>query len=97
MIRNCIGFALLCSVIGLENSRHPLSQSDAKLKPIATWSLAFSCAPGRLHAFTLSSHWLPLIISFVLIAVVITLVLVLRHSIEKRSKGTNERLQNQHS
>ena len=39
-----IGFALLRSVIGLENSRHPLNQSDAKLKPIATWSLAFSRA-----------------------------------------------------
>ena len=44
VIRDCIGFALLRSVIGLENSRHPLNQSDAKLKPIATWSLAFSRA-----------------------------------------------------
>ena len=26
-------------MIGLENSRHFLNQSDAKLKPIATWSL----------------------------------------------------------
>ena len=34
--RDCIGFALLRSVIGLENSRHLLNQSDAKLKPIAT-------------------------------------------------------------
>ena len=32
VIRDCIGFALLCAVIGLENSCHPLSQSDAKLK-----------------------------------------------------------------
>ena len=38
------GFALLHSVIGLENLRHPLNQSDAKLKPIASWSLAFSHA-----------------------------------------------------
>ena len=37
VIRDCIGFALMCSVIGLENSRHLLSQSDTKLKPIATW------------------------------------------------------------
>ena len=44
VIRDCIGFALLCSVIGLENSRHLLSQSDTKLKPIATWLLAFSRA-----------------------------------------------------
>ena len=42
VIRDCIGFALLRSVIGLENSLHPLNQSDAKLKQIATWSLAFS-------------------------------------------------------
>ena len=44
VIRDCIGFALLCSVIGLENSRHLLNQSDTKLKPIATWLLAFSRA-----------------------------------------------------
>ena len=36
VLRDCIAFALLLSVIGLENSRHPLSQSDAKLKPIPT-------------------------------------------------------------
>ena len=40
-IRDCIGFVLLRSVIGLEISRHLLNQSDAKVKPIATWSLAF--------------------------------------------------------
>ena len=44
VIRDCIGFALLRSVIGLENLRQPLNQSDTKLKPIATWSLAFSRA-----------------------------------------------------
>ena len=42
VIWDCIGFALLGSVSGLENSRHLLSQSDTKLKPIATWLLAFS-------------------------------------------------------
>ena len=52
VIRDCIGFALLRSVIGLENSRHLLNQSDAKLKPIA---------------FTLNSHWLLVIFPFVLI------------------------------
>ena len=56
VIRDYIGFALLRSVIGLENSRHPLNQSDAKLKPIATWSLAFPRTWGRLPVFTLSSH-----------------------------------------
>ena len=85
VIRDCIGLALLCSVIGLENSRHPLNQSDAKVKPIATWPLAFSRAWDRLHAFTLSSHWLPLNFPLFWLAVVITLVLVLWHSIEKRS------------
>ena len=64
VIRDCIGFALLRSVIGLENSRH-LDQSDARLKPIASRSLAFSRAWGRLHVFTLSSHWLLVIFSFV--------------------------------
>ena len=59
--------ALLCYVIRLENSRHPRSQSDAKLKAIATWSVAFSRAWGRLHVFTLSSHWLLVIFTFVLI------------------------------
>ena len=42
--RNCISFASLRFVIDLEDSRHPLNQSDAKLEPIATWSLAFSRA-----------------------------------------------------
>ena len=67
VIRDCIGFALLCPVSGLENSRHLLNQSDTKLKPIATWLLAFSRALGWLHAFTSISHWLPLIFSFLLI------------------------------
>ena len=67
VIRDCIGFALLRSVIGLENSHHPLNQSDAKLKPIAKWLLAFSRASGQLHVFTLSSHWLLVILTFVLI------------------------------
>ena len=67
VIRDCIGFALLRSVIGLENSRHPLNQSDAKVKPTVTWLLTFSRASGRLPVFTLSSHWLPLKFSFVLI------------------------------
>ena len=65
VIRDCIGFALLRSVIGPENSRHPLSQSDAELKPIVTWLLAFSRAWNRLHVFTLSSHWLLVISTFV--------------------------------
>ena len=45
----------------------PSQPIRCKLKPIAPWSLAFSRATGRLHAFTSSCHWLPLIISFTLI------------------------------
>ena len=60
-----LGFALR-SVIGLEISRHLLDQSDAKLKPIAAWSLAFSRASGRLR-LRLSPHWLPVIFILVLI------------------------------
>ena len=41
-IRDGVDFLSLCSVIGQENMRQPLNQSDGKLKPIATWSLAFS-------------------------------------------------------
>ena len=52
------GFALLRFVIGLENSHHSLHQSDSKLKPIATWSHAFSRASGSLLVFALSFPWL---------------------------------------
>ena len=53
VIRDCIGFnfTTLC---------------DWSRK-LATWSLAFSRAWGLLPVFTLSSHWLPLKFSFVLI------------------------------
>ena len=47
-MRDCIAFALLCSVIGPQNSRHSLDQSDAKLTPIATWPPAFSRALSGL-------------------------------------------------
>ena len=38
-------------------SLHFLNQSDAKLKPIMTWSHAFSRACRGLHVFALSSDW----------------------------------------
>ena len=53
-----MGFALLRSLIGPENSCHSLSQSQAKLTPITTWSPAFSRAFGEALVFTLSSHCL---------------------------------------
>ena len=56
-----------------------LNQSDSKLKPIATWSPAFSRALGSLLLFTWSSHWL--LKYFIVLVVVATLVLVLQHSI----------------
>ena len=46
------GFALIHSVIGLENSRQHLNQSNAKQ---TTWSPAFSRASIKL--LVLSSHW----------------------------------------
>ena len=44
IIPGCFGFALFLFVIGPENSRHFLNQSDATLKPIATCLLASSHA-----------------------------------------------------
>ena len=73
-IQDCIGFALLSSLIGPENSRHSLNQSDARRSP------AFSRAFGSLLVFTLSSRS---IFFFFWLAVVITIVLHLRHSVEK--------------
>ena len=63
----------------------PSQPIRCKLKPIALWSLAFSRATGRLHAFTSSCHWLPLIISFTLIGRCDYFGFGFRHSIEKRS------------
>ena len=57
VIRDRIGFVLLRSVIGPENSRHSLRQWDAKFEPISTWSPAFSRVLGSLVVFTLNSHW----------------------------------------
>ena len=67
VIRDCIGFALVCSVIALENMRYFLNQSVAKLKPIVTSSLMFFHAWRHLLVFTLSSDWLLGISPFVLI------------------------------
>lgn len=41
VIRVGFGFALIFPMIGSENSRHPLDQSNAKRKPVSTGSLAF--------------------------------------------------------
>ena len=71
-ILDCIGFALLRSVIGPENSCHFLNQSNAKLKPITNWSSAvfprfmqFGCfyfefiiGSQRYFSFLLIGRWL---------------------------------------
>ena len=73
-------------MIGPENSLHSLNQSDVKLKPITTWSPAFSRALGilvvLLRGLTGSLSYFP----FFRLVVVITVVLVWRMSIEKCSK-----------
>ena len=67
VIQARLGFTQLRFVIGKENSRHPLNQSDAKLKTIVTLLLAFSRASRGLLVLTLSPHWLVLMLIFVLI------------------------------
>ena len=64
---DCFGIALLRSVIGPENSHRFLNQSDATLKPITTWSSAFSRALACLVVFALSSHWFLKVFSFLYI------------------------------
>ena len=62
VIRDCIDFALLRSVIGPENSRHSRNQSDAKTKT----DLVTFVFPRFRQFFvsTLSSHWLGKVFSF---------------------------------
>ena len=82
------GLNCFCFTVLFDWSRKlapPSQPIRCKLKPIAPWSLAFSRATGRLHAFTSSCHWLPLIISFTLIGRCDYFGFGFRHSIEKRS------------
>ena len=64
----------------LENSRHPLNQSDAKLKTIVSWSFAFSRASRSLLVFNSCSYWL--MTRFTLLITVIIFFLVFRHLFE---------------
>ena len=68
------------------NLGHPLDQSEAKIKPITASSSAFSRASENSVGFTLSSHRLFKIFSSPLIGRLITLLLVLRYSVEKPFK-----------
>ena len=65
------------AVIDPENSRPSLNQSDAKLKPLTTLSPTFSRAVSSLVGFTMGSHWLLKLFSFLLIG--------LRQLTDKRS------------
>ena len=80
-ICECIGFALIRSVIGPENLRHFLNQSDAKLTPFTTCIFR---AWGSSVLFILSSHWLLEVFSCLLIPRCDHFGLILRHSIENR-------------
>lgn len=60
-IRDCFGFAFLCSVIGPETSCRFLDQSVSEQKPLTTLSLAFSLQykifhPPRTHSHITESH-----------------------------------------
>ena len=79
IIRDCTGFALRRSVIG-PGILAPISQSiRCKLKPITTWSLAFSSAFPRSRQFSCVYPGLSLAIKgkkIYRLAIAITLVLV---------------------
>lgn len=81
-----IGFALLCFVIGPETCQ-PIRR---KLK--TNHDLVAHVFPrfGHFAFFFLSSHWLVKVFSSPMIAYVITLLLLLRHPIEKRPKSAEE-------
>ena len=74
-------------MIGPEYLHNFFNQSDLKLKPVVTWSLAFSCASISLLVFSVSSlranyeillsvHWL------------LWLLWVSQHLVKKRSTIT---------
>ena len=78
--RTSFGFALLCSVIGWQSGHNFLNQWE--VKPIVNCSHAFSRAWRRLHVSASNSDWFVALFPSVVIGQVITLVFVLRHSIE---------------
>ena len=80
------GFALLYLVIGSKFSRHFFNQSEGKPKPIVDRECTFSCILCRIRVITSSFDWFTGLSPSFWFAKVITLVLVLRHSIETRSK-----------
>ena len=78
-------------MIGPKKMRRSHNQSDAKLKPIPTWSPAFSRFfprfgrfAGFYFEFLLVLNGMELSTDYVLV-LAISLVLILQHFIEKRS------------
>ena len=75
-------------MIGYKISRHFLHQAEVKPKPIVTCLHAFFRAWRRLHVFASSSDWFIGLLRLMWLVRVITLVLVLRHSIENCSMAS---------
>lgn len=67
VMRDCFVFSSLRSVIGTKDLCLALDQSDAKLKPVLTWSRAFYRALGSLVVCTMSSHCLLKEFTFILL------------------------------
>ena len=84
VIRDYFVFALLRFVIGPENSRHSLNQSDSKLQSSATWLLVFSRASSNLLVFTSSSLWLLVMFSFIWLAVEKRSIQILQRKLKPR-------------
>lgn len=78
---NSVLKAILDNALLLLYMCHSLNQSDTKLKPII-WLLVFSLTVGSVVVFTLSSHCLLKILSFLFDWL---LWLLLQHSIKKHS------------
>ena len=70
-------------MVGLENSRHSLYQSDATLKQITNLSPAFSRAFGSLFVFYFEFSLVLKSISFLLVAIVIALDTQLEGTLSK--------------
>ena len=84
VIRDYFVFALLRFVIGPENSRHFLNQSDSKLQSSAIWLLVFSRASSNLLVFTSSSLWLLVMFSFIWLAVEKRSIQILQRKLKPR-------------
>ena len=66
IVRHCLRFALLRSVLGPENSRQPTNQSDAKLISITT----------RFHALAVLAVAITLVLVLEIITTTVLLTMV---------------------